>query len=152
MYDLYNYYTLKVILCQHLEFIYITRNLRYNYSNITEYQGEFGYMNELDLKAMGMRLRKQRELLGYTRDELAEKLDVSSKFCSDIELGVKGMSLNTLSKISEILCLSTDYILFGESNLSSAEIKAIESLVNQCPKQYRTNLMTIVREFVDSVR
>ena len=114
--------------------------------------GEFCYMKEFDLKAMGMRLRKQRELLGYTRDELAEKLDVSSKFCSDIELGIKGMSLNTLSKISEILCLSTDYILFGESNLSSAEIKAIESLVNQCPKQYRTNLMTIVREFVDSVR
>ena len=53
-------------------------------------------MKEINYKEMGARIRTQRELLGYTREKLAEKLDVSPKFCSDIELGVKGMSLNTL--------------------------------------------------------
>ncbi len=49
-----------------------------------------------------------------TRNELSEILDVTPKFCSDIENGARGMSLNTLSTISETLCMSTDYILFGE--------------------------------------
>lgn len=39
---------------------------------------------------MTERIRTQRELLGYTREKLSEKLNVSAKFCSDIELGVKG--------------------------------------------------------------
>lgn len=68
---------------------------------------------ELDLKAMGRRIRAQREHLNLTRERLAEKLGVSSKFCADIEYGVKGMSINTLYYLSQILNLSTDYILNG---------------------------------------
>ena len=49
---------------------------------------------ELDYKAIGARIRAKREQMGYTREQLAEKLDISSKFCSDIELGARGMSLH----------------------------------------------------------
>ncbi len=35
-------------------------------------------MNNLDYKEIGMRIRAQRDLLGYTREQLAEKLDVST--------------------------------------------------------------------------
>lgn len=108
-------------------------------------------MKEIDYKALGLRVRRQRELLGYTREELAEKLDVSPKFCSDIELGVKGMSLQTLTKMSDILCMSVDYILFGEPELGKAECDTIHSLVSQCPKEHRSNLITILRAFVNSV-
>jgi len=41
-------------------------------------------MKTINYHEMGIRIRKQRELLGYTREQLAEKLDVSTKFCSDI--------------------------------------------------------------------
>ena len=78
-------------------------------------------MNELDYKAIGNRLRQQREFLGYTRDAVAEKLSVSVNFCRDIEIGAKGMSLQTLVKLSNILKLSTDYILFGETPENEAE-------------------------------
>lgn len=37
-------------------------------------------MKTIDYKLMGARIRTQRELLGYTREQLAEKLEVSSKF------------------------------------------------------------------------
>ena len=50
----------------------------------------------MDWNAIGSRIRKQREYIGYTREQLAELLDVTPKFCSDIELGVKGMSIPTL--------------------------------------------------------
>lgn len=109
-------------------------------------------MSDIDFKKMGLRLRKQRELLGYTREELAEKLDVSAKFCSDIELGIKGVSLSTLVRLSEVLCLNVDYILFGDRKVNSAELYSLEALVAQCPANQRSNLFSIVRTFVKSVR
>ena len=63
---------------------------------------------------IGARIRSQREAFGYTRETFAEMLDVTPKFCADIELGKKGMSVPTLCRIASVLKLSTDYILFGE--------------------------------------
>ena len=57
----------------------------------------------MDWGAIGKRIRTQREFMGYTREQFAELLDVTPKFCSDIELGVKGMSVPTLCRISRIL-------------------------------------------------
>lgn len=52
----------------------------------------------MNLLAIGTRIRSQREYLGYTREQLAGYLGVTPKFCSDIELGAKGMSVPTLCK------------------------------------------------------
>lgn len=67
----------------------------------------------MDWVAIGARIRKQREQFGYTREAFAEKLDITPKFCADIELGNKGMSVQTLCNIAAVLKLSTDYILYG---------------------------------------
>lgn len=69
--------------------------------------------DQLDLKAIGKRIRAQRENLNLTREELAEKLGLTSKFYGDLEYGTKGMSLTTLVNLSRELKLSTDYILRG---------------------------------------
>ena len=58
---------------------------------------------------IGARIRSQREAFGYTRETFAEMLDVTPKFCADIELGKKGMSVPTLCRIASVLKLSTDY-------------------------------------------
>lgn len=39
----------------------------------------------MDWTQIGSRVWKQREYLGYTREQFAELLDVTPKFCSDIE-------------------------------------------------------------------
>lgn len=96
----------------------------------------------MDWMEIGGRIRMQRELFGYTREVFAEKIDITPKFCSDIELGVKGMSVQTLCKIADTLKLSTDYILFGTisqdfsphlsmmlSRCSSLELKYAEELL-----------------------
>ena len=106
-------------------------------------------MKTVDYKEMGTRIRTQRELLGYTREQLAEKLDVSTKFCADIELGVKGVSIQTLAKLSELLYLSTDYILFGESEQgTSVELNMLVMLCQKCPEMSRKELLTIVNAFI----
>ena len=67
----------------------------------------------IDNKAVGRRLRLRRDALGITRDKLAEAIDVTPKFVQDIECGNKGMSTETLARLSEVLGLTTDYILKG---------------------------------------
>ena len=84
----------------------------------------------MDWREVGGRIRKQREYMGYTREHFAELLDITPKFCSDIELGVKGMSVPTLCKISKILRLTTDYILFG--TMEQASDDALLLLLRGC--------------------
>ncbi|GEM_PF-7065044 len=50
---------------------------------------------ELNFIEIGARIRAGREELGLTREQLAEQLEVSAKFCSDIELGLRGISVKT---------------------------------------------------------
>lgn len=103
----------------------------------------------MDLAAIGKRIRAQREHLGMTREEFAERLDVTPKFCSDIELGLKGMSVTTLCNISDVLLLSTDYILFG-TKTNSAE-NAVSVLLRKCPPSKLDHLESIVKAYISAV-
>lgn len=115
--------------------------------------------NELDLKAIGIRIRTQRESLQLTREKMAEKLNVSSKFCSDIEYGSKGMSIKTLLKLSQILNLSTDYILKGfdcELNEIVADEnfalrQSIMTPLNSCNRSQLIRAEQIIQIFVAAV-
>jgi len=90
----------------------------------------------LDIKAIGIRIRNQREFLGFTREQVAEMIDVTPKFCSDIELGVKGMSLKTLNLLSNTLRLSTDYILYGNFNKEEPDMeRIIYKMLASCPSR-----------------
>lgn len=109
-------------------------------------------MKKIDYKLMGIRLRQRIEQLGYSREELAEKLDVSSKFCSDIELGVKGVSLNTLAKLSYILSLSTDYILFGDDTKTISNNETLSQLIDTCPNEKISYLEELVQIYIKSVK
>lgn len=100
----------------------------------------------MDWVSIGKRIRKQREFLGYTREAFAEKLDVTPKFCSDIELGVKGMSVPTLCKISHILSLSTDYILFGQK--TDTNDAPFTEMIKQCPADKKIYLKEIIKSYL----
>ena len=94
---------------------------------------------------IGKRIRTQREYLGYTREQFAELLDVTPKFCSDIELGVKGMSVPTLCKISHILRLKTDYILFGETKGALSD--SLLLLLQSCTDTERVYAEQLLKTF-----
>jgi transcriptional regulator with XRE-family HTH domain len=92
-----------------------------------------------------------------TREELAEKLEVSAKFCADIEYGMKGMSMTTLNNLSEILNLSTDYILKGNNELSVDEtnnrdiIESVVATLNSCSRVQLGRIEQLLKIFVATV-
>ena len=126
------------------------------YSDILFYIATFGVkilagvvIMELDFQKIGQRIRHQREFLGYTREQFAELIDKTPKFCSDIELGIKGMSLQTLNQIGNKLKLSSDYILYGIS--FSKENNQINKMLLSCPENKRKYAEQILKNFLQAL-
>ena len=67
----------------------------------------------LDKKNVG-RIRAARERNHWTREELAEKMDLSVNTMAEIELGRSGTRLENLIRLCRLLEVSADYILFGD--------------------------------------
>lgn len=112
----------------------------------------------LDPVEMGRRIRRQREFLGLTREELSGRLGVSSKFVADVEYGEKGISIKKLYALSQILEISTDYILAGqktEDEQCSEKIRVIEDIVEplkHCSVQQLKYLEYIAKYYVEAIK
>jgi len=70
--------------------------------------------NELDLKAIGQRIRTERERLSLSREEFAEIIGLSDYYVGQLERGERKMSLPVLVKISAHLHEPLDYLVFGK--------------------------------------
>ena len=83
-----------------------------------------------DRLAVGDRIRKKRVQLGFSQDEVAERIDRAPKYCSDIERGTCGMSTETMLAISECLDMSLDYMMFGEQTDEEARRQENDELAD----------------------
>lgn len=106
-------------------------------------------MNQLDNKKVGERIRNQREFLDYTREEFADMLSISTNFCRDIEIGAKGMSVQTLIKVSNILKMSVDYILFGQ--IKEEDNHNLLIMINSLSEDKRVYAEDILKTFIKSL-
>lgn len=100
---------------------------------------------------MGARIKKQRLLLGYSREKLAEMIGVTPRYCYDIELGLKNMSTQILCNLSLSLNVSTDYLLFGEQKNNDL-YTPIFSLITACPQEQLGHLESIISHYVQALR
>lgn len=100
------------------------------------------------LKEMGKRVHLRRKALGYTQEQLAEKINVSIQMISNLELGKKAIRPENIVKLCSVLEISADYLLTGNkpdnkiseiseklSNLSQESLNAIELLVDILSKK-----------------
>ncbi len=62
---------------------------------------------------IGARVRRRREVLGYTREQIAERANISVQFLFDIEKGKKSMTAMTIVNLAEALSVSIDFLLLG---------------------------------------
>ena len=75
----------------------------------------------MDYVDMGKRVRKQRQLIGLTQQELAERIGVSTSFVGHVERGTRKASLETLVALSNALGVGVDYLLAGSLQSSPGE-------------------------------
>lgn len=75
-------------------------------------------MGEVDLNAIGKRIQNRRKQLMFTQEQLAEMMNVSIQMVSNLERGNKAIRIDNLINLSQILQISTDYILTGKATAS----------------------------------
>ena len=89
---------------------------------------------ELNIQ-IGERCRQARDASGYTQEQLAERIDVSTQFLSDAERGITGMSVSTIIKLCTVLAVSTDFILLGYGGCSTEDALSVYSRLQQLSPQ-----------------
>ena len=102
-------------------------------------------MADVDLTEIGKRIQLRRKQQGLTQEQLADRMNVSIQMISNLERGNKAIRIDNLINLSQILNVSTDYILTGKETqddfyalmarieaLSPANRKMIEMLVDYC--------------------
>jgi len=67
------------------------------------------------VSAVGERIKKTREAIGWTQDVLAAKAGISKSFLSDVERGERDISSAYLLKIANAMDASLEYLLRGEA-------------------------------------
>lgn len=99
---------------------------------------------------IGIRIRHYREKLGYTQECLAEKLGVSAQYISSVERGIVGLSVPILAKVSQILLVSTDMVLFGKENIID-ELSVLTPMTG-LSKIHLKHIEIIVKNYCDGVQ
>ena len=65
-------------------------------------------MNKLTI---GDRIKETRRIRGLTQEQLAEKVDITLEYISQIERGLKIPSMQVFIKLVEVLDASADYLI-----------------------------------------
>ncbi len=66
---------------------------------------------ELRIKEIGSRIREARKTANLSQEQLAELLDISTAYMSDIENGKTNLGIKIFMKITETLKVSADWLL-----------------------------------------
>ena len=109
-------------------------------------------MDSVNSVLIGERIKKQRQLNGYSREKLAELVDITPRFCYDLELGLTSMSVSTLYKLSNALHVSVDYILKGSSSDSSNTYDSFIGMISLCPTDKLGHLEKIIAHYIQAVQ
>lgn len=99
---------------------------------------------------IGGQVKIVREEAKLTQEQLAERIDVSPQYISDLERGVVGISLATLRRLCVTLGISADQILFGKTRLEG-DFSALERKCHGLSKEQYTLLLNMVDQFVAAV-
>lgn len=91
---------------------------------------------------LGHRIQEKRIERGISREYLANNAGISAKFLYEIENGKKGLSAETLLKISNILNCSCDYLLTGTT--ASSQNTILFEPINHFDAKHTQKLIKII--------
>ena len=77
--------------------------------------------------SLGERIRKRRQGLELTQQQLAETLNLKSQHISAIEQDKRAPSLTSLARLAEELGVTTDYLVTGKEGIITDTIPAIKA-------------------------
>ena len=107
----------------------------------------------MDYHAIGQRIRQYRKLRGYSQEQLAEKIDISTTHMSHIETGSTKLSLPVLVSLAKALEVRTDDLLGCDMDTPQKAYEDIAIILQQCTlRQSRiiTELVANTKKLLDT--
>lgn len=109
-----------------------------------------------DRITVGKRIHHKRIQLGLSQDELAVRINRATKYCSDIERGMCGMSIETMLSISKALDMSLDYMMFGDVSEIEKEWQQKDALtlihiIEKAPATQRNYAIRLLKLFIAAI-
>lgn len=98
---------------------------------------------------IGQRMRSCRKSIGLTQAEIAEKMDLSINYVSDLENGKKNMSILTMASLCKCFDKSADYFLYGtEDKNAGIDMEKVIEFVSTLSNQQLYHLQTYVNSLI----
>lgn len=98
---------------------------------------------------IGERIKAAREHAKMTQEQLAEYIDVSPQYISDLERGVVGISISTLKRLCIALGVSSDQILF-DHHAEKYAVAIGEKCTDLTDEQFQL-LLDIIDKFIEAI-
>lgn len=90
--------------------------------------------------------------MALSREQLAEKANISVQFLADIEKGRKSMTVLTLKKLSSALTVTPDYIINGVAEPNAGQNSELLELIRTLTPKEQYSVLKLIRVFLDAVR
>lgn len=101
---------------------------------------------------LGDRVKKARLGQHLTREQLAERANVSARFLADVESGATGVSLSTLRELCLILGLSADYLLDLSHDSPDDELEQITIRLKNLNARQLKYAAEILKQYAEAVK
>jgi DNA-binding XRE family transcriptional regulator len=98
---------------------------------------------------LGGRIKELRKVRGLTQDQLAEKVELATRYISLIEVGRSSPSLETMESIARALGVEIkDLFEFAHLQAGGVKVEEIELLLVGADEEKKRMIMKIVRAVV----
>lgn len=100
----------------------------------------------MDYYKIGQQIRKIRKAHGFSQEELAEKINISTTHMSHIETGSTKLSLPVLVDIANALDVRTDDLLYESPAVPAGKaFEEIAAVMDRCTPQEAKVIAEIVK-------
>jgi transcriptional regulator with XRE-family HTH domain len=109
-------------------------------------------MDEQKLRGiLSKNLRKYRNYNKLSQAELAEKLDISIPFLSDIENGKKWISSRTLVRMADVFDIEAFELLRPENSIPDDSVNIINKFTDDIHTLFEKNLNNLHDDFISKI-
>ncbi len=99
-----------------------------------------------DKLIIGKQIKRLRARLKLTQDKLAEKVNISPKYLSNIERGLENPTLDTFLRLAKCLNVELGEIFLPDIDLNSKTLnKKIKNLINETNEEQLYLVMRLLQ-------
>ena len=105
----------------------------------------------IDFKLIGARIKETRKKAGKTQEWLAEQIDVSVGYISQIERGITKISLETLSEICAVLNGEMSYLVAGTAKKQNNYLKdEIAEKISRLSERDKKIIIDLIQSMINN--